>query len=55
MNKEIIKKLSEVIQGLERTEVSGKDNLLNLGGSIAILEEIRHDCIISLKENTDKI
>ncbi len=55
MNKEIIEKISSVIEVLGNTEVKGKNNLLNLGGSIAILEEVRHDCIISLKENTDKI
>lgn len=55
MNKEIIKKLSEVIQGLERIEVKGKNNLLNLGGSIAMLEEIRQACITNLTESTDKI
>lgn len=45
MNKEIIEGLSNVIRGLGNIEVKGKANLLNLGGCIAILEELQQKCV----------
>lgn len=44
MDKESIEKLSSVIEVLGNIEVKGKANLLNLGGCIAILEEVRQAC-----------
>lgn len=51
MNKEIIEKISSVIEVLGNTEVKGRNNLLNLGGSIAILEEVRQSCLESLSSD----
>ncbi len=41
MNEEMIGRLSEIIQVLNNIEVKGKQNLLNLGGGIAMLEEFK--------------
>lgn len=54
MNKEMIERLSGVIEVLGNIEVKGKTNLLNLGGCIAILEEIRQAYVAStLQENSE--
>ena len=50
MNKEMIGKLSSVIEVLGNIEVKGKTNLFNLGGSIAILEEIRQSCVSQITQ-----
>lgn len=43
MNSEILQKLSSVIATLNNIEVKGRQNLLNLYGAIAALEEIGND------------
>ncbi len=50
MNKDFLEGLSNVIRGLENIEVKGKANLLNLGGSIAILEELRQQYITDMTQ-----
>lgn len=40
MNDEILQKLGAVIHALNCIQVSGKNNLINLSGSISILEEM---------------
>lgn len=37
---DVLKKLNSVITALNGVDVKGKTNLMNLGGSIAILEEV---------------
>lgn len=54
MNSETLEKLSNVIQVLGNIEVKGKTNLLNLGGSIAILEEVLQGCINAKPTETPK-
>lgn len=44
MEHEMIQKLQYVIHALNRITVSEKTNLLNLGGSIGILEDILQSC-----------
>lgn len=53
MSKENIENLSSVIEVLGNVEVKGKNNLLNLGGCIAILEEIRQSCLAALPEDKE--
>lgn len=52
MNRETIEKLSSVIEVLGNIEVKGKANLLNLGGCIAILEEVRQVCVSSTSQES---
>lgn len=40
MKKEIMKRLTIVLNALNNTSVSGKTNLANLSGSIVMLEEV---------------
>lgn len=40
MKEELIKKLSTVIGALNNVSVNGRQNLVNLSGSIAIIEEV---------------
>ena len=40
MNKNILNKIASVINALNGIEVKGKTNLMNLSGSIAVLEEV---------------
>jgi len=40
MNKNILNKVASVINALNGIEVKGKTNLMNLSGSIAVLEEV---------------
>ncbi len=40
MKDEIIQRLTVVLNALNNTSVSGKANLANLSGSIAVLEEV---------------
>lgn len=40
MKDEIMQRLSIVLNALNNTSVSGKQNLANLSGSIAVLEEV---------------
>lgn len=54
MNKEMVDKLSSVIDVLGHIEVKGKNNLLNLGGSIAILEEVRQNFLETLSADKSK-
>lgn len=54
MNKEMIERLSSVIEVLGNIEVKGKANLLNLGGCIAILEEMRQACVSSISQETSE-
>lgn len=54
MNKEAMEKLSSVIEVLGNIEVRGKTNLLNLGGCIAVLEEIRQACLTSTPQTQPK-
>ena len=44
MNEEQLEKISAIIQALGNIEVRGKVNLLNLGGCISMLEDIRQQC-----------
>lgn len=53
MSKESIEKLSSVIKVLENIEVKGKSNLLNLGGCIAVLEEIRKSVLVSGQKDAE--
>lgn len=43
MNSEILQKLSSVIAALNNIEVKGKQNLINLYGAIAALDEIGNE------------
>lgn len=43
MNNQILNKLASVVNALNNIEVKGKANLMNLGGCIAIIEEICQD------------
>lgn len=43
MNKQNIEKIVSVINALNGIEVKGKTNLMNLSGSIAVLEEVYRD------------
>lgn len=52
MDKEMVERLSSVIEVLGNIEVKGKANLLNLGGCIAILEEMRQTCVSSVSQKT---
>ncbi len=54
MDKEMIERLSSVIEVLGNIEVKGKANLLNLGGCIAILEEMRQTCVPSVSQKTSE-
>lgn len=40
MNTQILNKLTSVVNALNNIEVKGKANLMNLGGCIAIIEEV---------------
>lgn len=40
MNNQILNKLASVVNALNNIEVKGRANLMNLGGCIAIIEEI---------------
>ena len=40
MKEEILQKINAVLTALNNTTVCGKNNLANLSGSIAILEEV---------------
>lgn len=40
MKDEIMQRLNVVLNALNNTSVSGKSNLANLSGSIAVLEEV---------------
>lgn len=40
MNTQILNKLASVVNALNNIEVKGKSNLMNLGGCIAIIEEV---------------
>ena len=42
MYKEILNKLAPVVDALDKIEVRGKANHLNLGGCIAVLEDVCH-------------
>lgn len=53
MSKESIESLSNVIEALGNIEVRGKTNLLNLGGCIAVLEEIRQSCLNAPSEEKE--
>ncbi|MBQ7821301.1 MAG: hypothetical protein IJ391_03360 [Clostridia bacterium] len=53
MNTQILNKLASVVNALNNIEVKGKANLMNLGGCIAIIEEVCQE-IVSANENSDK-
>ena len=42
---ELIQKLSAVINALDNVEVKGRVNLMNLGGCIALLDEVCQDIV----------
>lgn len=42
MKETILARMGEIIHALGNIDVKGKQNLLNLGGSIAMLEEVYH-------------
>lgn len=54
MDKESIEKLSSVIDVLGNIEVKGKVNLLNLGGCIAVLEEMRQSYSTAMSDKKTK-
>lgn len=58
MKENILQKISAVLTALNNTTVCGKNNLANLSGSIAVLEEvcgILHQCTIEAPPiSTDK-
>lgn len=58
MKEEIMQRVDAVLNALNEINVSGKHNLVNLSGSIAVLEEIagmlKNADIIDAAKNTDK-
>lgn len=52
MDNEIAAKISSVINALNTIEVKGKTNLVNLGGCIAVLEDIIRN--VPAKADTSK-
>lgn len=53
-DKEIIEKLQNVITALNHVSCEGMQNLLNLGGSIGILNEITQNLMIRMEQTEDK-
>jgi hypothetical protein len=52
MNETMLNKIGSVINALNGIDVKGKNNLMNLGGCIAILEELYQDITaLQNKEN----
>lgn len=54
MNKDIVNKIVSVINALNGIEVKGKTNLMNLSGSIAVLEDVCQEIINSTEETATK-
>lgn len=53
MKDKLMNSISAVINALNMISVSGKDNLANLSGSIAVLEQVLGDLsAIEFRENT---
>lgn len=53
-DKEIVEKLQNVITALNHVSCEGMQNLLNLGGSIGILNEITQNLWIRMEQTEDK-
>lgn len=53
MNKQILNKLASVVNALNNIEVKGKSNLMNLGGCIAVIEEVCQDIAGTISESTE--
>lgn len=53
MNKQILNKLASVVNALNNIEVKGKSNLMNLGGCIAVIEEVCQDIAGTISEPTE--
>lgn len=59
MNSQILNKLASVVNALNSIEVKGKTNLMNLGGCIAVVEEVCQEIAGTIsehenEENTDE-
>lgn len=54
MNKDIVNKIVSVVNALNGIEVKGKTNLMNLSGSIAVLEDVCQEIINSTEETATK-
>lgn len=50
MNKQTLNKLASVINALNSIEVKGKTNLMNLGGCIAVIEELCQEIAGTISE-----
>lgn len=53
IDKEILEGLQNVTNALNHVSCEGMQNLLNLGGSIGILNEIIQNLIIRMEQNKD--
>lgn len=51
---ENMEKLQAVIMALNNIETRGKQNLLNLGGAIELIENVAHSIADSLSEGTQE-
>ena len=54
MNKDIVNKIVSVVNALNGIEVKGKTNLMNLSGSIAVLEDVCQEIINNTEETATK-
>lgn len=53
MNKQTLNKLASVVNALNSIEVKGKTNLMNLGGCIAVIEELCQEIAGTISEPTE--
>lgn len=53
-DKELVEKLQSVITALNHVSCEGMQNLLNLGGSIGILNEVTQNLMVRLEHTEDK-